>query len=222
MNNFLSHKRATSNTLTGIPMQPLFKQEIKSIRDKKKLQDPDYPENNSSNSFHRRSFSTLSQKAAFEPSPNPTPPLKTQKESEFLGLLNAASTYFDEIQKNPIDFPPCEFDNLKEQLDKILEENSIINQDIKELQQEYKEMFDILEEQKHNKDSLDKSIQSLKVYNERLELDITQANMMLNSVKNSSVNGFIKDGTGVYQPSPVPIKYKPISNRMHRDNTYKR
>lgn len=229
MNNFLSHKRAASNALVGNSIQPLFKQETKLLSDKKILLDSDFHENYSSKSiyqshpaFHRRSYSTLTQKPTFELSPNPTPPPKNPKESEFLGLLNAANTYFDETQNNPMDFPPCEFDNLNEQISKILEENSIISQDIKDLQEEYKEMCDYIEDQKHNKDFLDKTMQSLKVYNERLELDITQANMILNSVKNSSANDFLKDGSRVQHPSPMPIIYKPISNRMHRNNTYNR
>jgi predicted HicB family RNase H-like nuclease len=217
MTDYLSHKRTVSSTYRPVPLQTLFKPENKFIRDKRDLHNLEPQDNVASDSFHRRSYSTTCQKNAFKSSPNPTPPPKPLKNSEFIGVLNAASIYFEEEQRNPIIFPPCELDFIREKIQNAFDKNSEIQKEIESLQQEYKEMCDYIEEQKQSKETLDKSIQSLKALNLRIDNDIVQASTTLNSIKASTVNSFSTESARTQPPSPVPIKYKPLSKRMQRN-----
>jgi hypothetical protein len=72
-----------------------------------------------------------------------------------------------------------------------------------------------IEEQKQKKKTFDTSIQTLKAVNERLDNDIDQAMSTFKSMKEGLLHS-IWNETKTQQLCPAPIKYKPISNRMHR------
>lgn len=215
MNNYFCNKRANPNAFKAAPLQPSLKIDIKPIRVLKKCKDPELHEISLGNSFLRRSFSTTSQKTTFEASSSPTPPPANAIKSKFIDFLNAANCYFEEEQKKPIIFPPCELDFLKENLSVTLKQNTEIDKQIEYLQEEYSKMCFYIEKQKQKKKTFDISIQRLKEVNERLDNDIDQAMSTFKSIKEGLLYS-IWNETKTQKLSPAPIKYKPISNRMHR------
>ncbi|OMJ71799.1 hypothetical protein SteCoe_29891 [Stentor coeruleus] len=215
MNNCFCYKRPTPNTFKAVPLQASLKIDIKPIRVLKKCKVSELREITLGNSFHRRSFSTTSQKTTLEASSSPTPPPTLTIKSKFIDILNAANCYFEEEQKNPITFPPCELDLLNKNLSVTLKKNTELNKTIEDLQKEYNEMCSYIEEQKQKKKTFDVSIQTLKSINERLDNDIAQAMSTFKSIKDSSLHSIWNEAR-TQKLSPMPIKYKPISNRMHR------
>lgn len=90
---------------------------------------------------HRRTLSTiLPDCPRLQNQATSTSLVKFKKKSGFLGLLDAAVTYFTEESKFPIDFPQCDLDLLKQQNEKIQEKILKIRKKTENVNEKYTEL----------------------------------------------------------------------------------
>ena len=141
--------------------------------------------------------------------------MRERKITEFLGLLDAAETYFDEDMMSELVYPPCELDSLTDDLEKIETETQRIIAKTEKLEVNYSKLLDRVEDNIRIQEELDSKTYSLKRYSEQLDniLDETTANLekIINKANSSSCS---KDQLSIPQAFTTQIKYKPISKRI--------
>ncbi|CAG9328138.1 unnamed protein product [Blepharisma stoltei] len=169
-------------------------------------------------------------------------PKKINKKG-FIGLLDAAITYFNQEPQIQIPAPNNEIIEMKKEIRRLTERQLEIEKANEQLLKDYSMMKAALEEQKSKKENYEKHIQSLQNYTQELENGVKKIQIELKNeqkkneqmrmainVNESQANerrllGRVpvwedegkkrgkEESLRVDKPSPTPIMYKPISQR---------
>jgi arginine deiminase len=132
---------------------------------------------------------------------------------EFLGLLDAAETYFSQ-DPTPTLHLHSELDDLSQKLEKESKKSEILLHQIDQKQKEFVSLSKYLEEAKSHQTLLETSLKQLKIYSHTLDLETSE-----NLQKIQKFSSFLCLPIHPDHQSPVPIKYKPLSSRVVRRRT---
>lgn len=132
--------------------------------------------------------------------------------SEFLGLLDAADSYFSEESDIFALKTDSELDLLAAQLEEEKIKTETLEQEIDRKQKEFVSLSKYIEEKRLSISELETSVKSQNNHLHSLDLEISRA---LHQLPQSH----LLPSASSHQTSPVPIKYKPLSVRMSRPHS---
>lgn len=166
-----------------------------------------------------------------------------KKKKGFFSLLNAALSYFSQESKFPIEFPPSELDILKSHLEKLTITYKELEKSNNKLNDDYDKVKKKIENQYHNKKTLETSVNELKKYTQKLENDLKKltVEMKVEKKRNEKFASSLvendkirlspqnqgtddsdkknkKKTNEIDKPMPRPINYKPITQRSIRNS----
>lgn len=158
---------------------------------------------------------------------------KKKNKKGFIGLLDAAITYFNHEPQFQIQAHNNETTEMKREIRRLNEKQSELENAREVLLNDYEMMKQAFEDQRSKRESYEKHIQSLQSYTQELEMAVKKIQTELRNEQKR--NEQLKHGMAsnenqdrridednkrrkeeslrVDKPSPTPIMYKPISQR---------
>ena len=225
------HKRTTSNPIESL--------KVKTFGHRRAISNKSNNIENQNSNELLTDFDSIPQDSLNSPVRIP----KLPKKKSFIGLLNAAVSYFEQETENPLSFSVDDSSILIQQKEKLLTLKLNLEQDNKKLSNHCKRFNINLEKQKSNNNEIELSTEALRKYSQHLEKSLNKAtselkfqqnyNENLNKLiiegkkdlvsnfenfKDDSQNKHRKLKVFVDTPKPQPINYKPISQKELRSS----